>query len=166
MASLTHVCTPTLCTNVALNNIDKQMNKWMNIVGAEQTQTRNVDGDVRRSLDPRKCLKVNEPEAILALLSPFPLFFPLYISSDSSLLLFLPSLPLPHSFPLVFAVDSWVLCLPPHVTVCRAPWELQYPAGGGQLGQETRGRRIAKGQLTASPNLSFSGKEISSSKGS
>lgn len=55
------------------------MNKWMNIVGAEQTQTRNVDGDVRRSLDPRKCLKVNEPEAILALVS-FPSFFsPLYL---------------------------------------------------------------------------------------
>ena len=75
-----------------------------------------------------------------------------------------------HFLSLLFvALDSWVPCLPPPqpawaVTLRWAPWKLQNPregvgraAGPGDLGEHT-----AKGHLRASPNLSFSEKEISS----
>lgn len=55
-------------------SMNEQTNERKNVDGAEQTQTRNVDGEVRNGLDPGRCLKVNEPEAVLALLSAFPPF--------------------------------------------------------------------------------------------
>lgn len=66
-----------------------------------------MNGEVRRSLDPRQCPKVNEPEANLVLLSAFPLF-PLYVSSGSPLLpsfsLSLPS----HSHFLSLLLLLWI----------------------------------------------------------
>ena len=126
---------------------------------------------MRKGLDPRQHLKVDEPEAILALLSAFPPF-PLWVF-PLSLLLSLSSLP-PHLLSLHLLL--WILgcpCLAPRpawaVTGYQTPQELQDLRGGagqaGAAGRGDSGGRTAKGHLTASPNLSFSGKEISS-KGS